>query len=107
VVQFGAGSVVLRWLIDQAARAAVHLAADFRRTERNRIMEVAYRFAGFTDRPCACLDHLAARQTDPEQADPDQTGIQVLHIEPSTQPAPNVMRLAAPELTTMDGLCHV
>jgi len=102
VVQFGAGSVLLRWLIDQAARAAVHLAADFRRTERNRIMEVAYRFAGFTDQLCACLDHLSARQVDPEQA-----GIQLLHVEPSPQPAPGAMRLAAPELTTMDGLCHV
>jgi hypothetical protein len=51
---------------------------------------------------CACLDHLAARRVDPEQA-----GIQVLHIEPSPQPAPSAMRLVAPELTTMDGLCHV
>ena len=49
VVSFGAGAVILNWLIDQAARAGVHLAADFRPTDRNRMMDIAYRFAGFTD----------------------------------------------------------
>ena len=53
VVSFGAGSVLLRWLTDQAAAAGAHLVADFRPTDRNRMMEVAYRFAGFTDEPAA------------------------------------------------------
>ncbi|MFF1795338.1 HAD-IIIC family phosphatase, partial [Kitasatospora sp. NPDC058263] len=47
VVTFGAGAVILNWLIDQAARSGAHLVADFRRTERNRMMDIAYRFAGF------------------------------------------------------------
>ena len=55
VVSFGAGTVILNWLIDQAARGGVHLAADFRRTDRNRMMDIAYRFAGFAEDPCACL----------------------------------------------------
>lgn len=59
VVPFGAGSVLLRWLVDRAAAAGVHLVADFRRTDRNRIMEVAYRFAGFTETTCECQAALA------------------------------------------------
>ena len=31
VVSFGAGAAILNWLVDQAARAGVHLVADFRR----------------------------------------------------------------------------
>ena len=54
VVSFGVGAAILRWLTDQAAGAGVHLMADFRRTERNRMMEIAYRFAGLDDAPCAC-----------------------------------------------------
>lgn len=54
VVSFGIGSVILDWLIKRAADGGAHLVADFRRTERNRIMEVAYRFAGFSDLACNC-----------------------------------------------------
>ncbi|MFG3055730.1 HAD-IIIC family phosphatase [Kitasatospora sp. NPDC048239] len=90
VVSFGAGAVLLRWLTDQAAAASVHLAADFRRTDRNRIMEVAYRFAGFEDVACDCLAAL------PE---PDAEGVQRLHIEPAAQPEPTTMRLHAPQLS--------
>ncbi|WP_300081939.1 acyl-CoA dehydrogenase family protein [Propioniciclava sp.] len=43
----GAGGTLLRWLGDAAYQAGVLLAADFVRTERNRVMEVAYRLAGF------------------------------------------------------------
>lgn len=50
----GAGSVMLNWLTGQAARAAVHLVADFRATPRNRIAELAYRFAGFGESSCGC-----------------------------------------------------
>lgn len=60
VVSFGAAAAILRWLIDQAASAGVHLAADFRATDRNRMMEVAYRFAGFTDQACPCTADLPA-----------------------------------------------
>ncbi|MEU0939847.1 MULTISPECIES: HAD-IIIC family phosphatase [unclassified Embleya] len=86
VVSFGAGAVLLRWLTDAAARAEVHLVADFRRTERNRMMEVAYRFAGFTTATCACLDSFSP----PE-------GTECLHLEPVRQDAPTTMRVLTPE----------
>lgn len=87
VVQFGAGAVLLRWLIDAARGADVHLWADFRRTDRNRMMEVAYRFAGFTDDPCPCGTW---------QADE----VQRLHLTPTAQQAPTTMQVSAPVLTT-------
>lgn len=87
VVSFGAGAVLLRWLTDAAARAGVHLVADFRRTERNRMMMVAYRFAGFTTAECACL----ASFSPPE-------GTECLHLEPVRQDPPTTMRVTGPEL---------
>lgn len=89
VVAFGAGAVILNWLIDGAARAGAHLAADFRRTDRNRMMEVAYRFGGFTDDACACLDGLGPR---------DNEEIQRLHLLPERRPEPTTMRLTSPDL---------
>ncbi|MGC0421411.1 HAD-IIIC family phosphatase [Embleya sp. AB8] len=86
VVSFGAGAVLLRWLTDAAARAGAHLVADFRRTERNRMMEVAYRFAGFTTTDCACLASFAP----PE-------GTECLHLEPVRQDPPTTMRVIAPD----------
>ncbi|HTJ66851.1 MAG TPA: HAD-IIIC family phosphatase [Actinospica sp.] len=56
VMSFGAGSVLLRWLTGRAAEAGVHLAADLRRTGRNRQMEIAYAFAGFEPIACDCLE---------------------------------------------------
>ncbi|UQI47377.1 HAD-IIIC family phosphatase [Streptomyces sp. HU2014] len=101
VVSLGAGTALLRWLTDQAHRAGVHLTADFRPTERNRMMEVAYRFAGFTgaeEDPCPCLPG-----PDPAGADarPDGSGSPVgrLHLVPSAQPAPDTLRLEAPDLS--------
>lgn len=88
VVSFGAGAVILNWLNDQAARAGAHLVADFRRTERNRMMEIAYRFAGYDDRSCDCLATI-------EAAD----GVQRLHLVTSAQNPPATMRLAAPDLS--------
>ncbi|GGR82887.1 hypothetical protein GCM10010269_22500 [Streptomyces humidus] len=86
VVSFGAGAVLLRWLTDAAARAGVHLVADFRRTERNRMMEVAYRFAGFTVADCACLATFSPGE-----------GAECLHLEPVRQDPPTTMRVFAPE----------
>lgn len=91
VVALGAGAVILAWLSDQAYRTGVHLAADFRRTERNRVMEVAYRFSGYTDDPCPCVDDIA------EDAPED---VQRLHLVPAHQPPPATMALYAPELMT-------
>jgi methoxymalonate biosynthesis protein len=90
VVSFGAGTVILNWLIDQAARNGAHLAADFRPTDRNRMMDIAYRFAGFTNEDCACLTQpgLASR--------PD--GIQCLHLTADQRPRPTTMRLDSPDL---------
>lgn len=92
VVTFGAGAVLLNWLVDQAARNDVHVLADFRRTDRNRMMDIAYRFAGFTDEPCACL----ARQAGPHE--PAADGIQVLHLAADRREGPTTMTVTAPEL---------
>jgi methoxymalonate biosynthesis protein len=90
VVAFGAGTVLLNWLADQAAAAGVHLVADFRRTDRNRMMEVAYRFAGFGDDPCACDADLRAG-TD---------GVGRLHLLPHRQcTAATTMAVHAIDLT--------
>jgi len=89
VVTFGAGAVLLNWLIDETAKADAHLVADFRPTDRNRMMEIAYRFAGFTTDSCECLAALGARADD---------GIQRLHLPAAPRPAPTTMTLTAPEL---------
>jgi methoxymalonate biosynthesis protein len=92
VVSFGAGSVIINWLIDQAARAGAHLAADFRPTTRNRMMEIAYRFAGFTSDPCACARDLGLRA--------GRDDIQLLHLIAAPREAPTTMRLTSPDLAT-------
>lgn len=86
VVSFGIGAVLLRWLTDRAAAAGVHLAADFRRTERNRMMEIAYRFAGFGEESCSCTDPLTGAEA----------GVQRLHLEPTRQCPPPTMRVLVP-----------
>jgi methoxymalonate biosynthesis protein len=93
VVAFGAGSVLLSWLADQAARAGTHLVADFRRTDRNRMMEVAYRFSGFDDEPCPCGAEL------PPAAESD---IQRLHLLTRRQQPPTTMRVRAVSLGAAD-----
>ncbi|MFF3445194.1 HAD-IIIC family phosphatase [Streptosporangium sp. NPDC002721] len=94
VVSFGAGTVILRWLVDQAARAGAHLVADFRRTDRNRMMEIAYRFSGFSDADCPCVGNLPA---------PDAGGLERLHLVPAPQGPPTTMTLAAPDLGASPG----
>lgn len=81
VVAFGAGSVLLRWLADRAAAADVHLVADFRKTERNRMMEIAYRFAGFSSRRCDCLGAVST------------SDVEHLHLVPQRHEPPTTMRL--------------
>lgn len=93
VVSFGAGAVILNWLIDQAARAGVHLAADFRRTDRNRMMDIAYRFAGFTGDSCTCTAALG-RPADQDGVAP----IQCLHLVAGPRQAPTTMHLTSPDL---------
>ena len=88
VISFGVGAAMLNWLVDQAALAGVHMVADFRATPRNRMMEIAYRFAGFTDADCGCL----ARTPKSDQ-------IQRFHLIPESRPAPDTMRLVAPGLS--------
>jgi methoxymalonate biosynthesis protein len=93
VVSFGVGAAILNWLIDQAAQAGAHLVADFRPTDRNRIMEVAYRFAGFTalaEQDCDCLPAPASAL--------ESKGLQRLHLVPERRPAPATMLLNAPDL---------
>ncbi|QXE33228.1 HAD-IIIC family phosphatase [Streptomyces sp. GMY02] len=90
VVSWGAGATILNWLCDQAARAGVHLVADFRRTERNRMMEIAYRFAGFTDQDCACKSAILHA--------PEIEGTERLHLEPSRQPASSTVTVIAKDI---------
>jgi methoxymalonate biosynthesis protein len=90
VVTFGAGSVLLNWLVDQAAQAGAHLAADFRPTTRNRMMDVAYRFAGFTDEPCDCLSDIGLTA--------DRGDIQCLHLRADRREAPSTMKILSPDL---------
>jgi methoxymalonate biosynthesis protein len=97
VVSFGAGAVIIAWLIDQAARAGVHLAADFRPTERNRMMDIAYRFAGFTNDQCECLGQLGAST--------DRREIQCLHLVAARQASPSTMRLLSPDLAADHSPC--
>ena len=87
VVSFGVGATVLTWLIGHAADAGVHLVADFRPTERNRIMEITYRFLGFQDSSCPCHDLLS-----------QQDDIQRLHLVPGRREVPTAVRLIAPDL---------
>jgi methoxymalonate biosynthesis protein len=89
VVSFGAGAVLLNWLIDQAARAGVHLAADFRPTERNRMMDIAYRFAGLSQEPCQCLAGLGVA---------DGGNVERLHLVAVPRQQATTMRLHAPDL---------
>ncbi|MEU7146394.1 HAD-IIIC family phosphatase [Nocardia sp. NPDC046473] len=86
VVSFGIGTVILNWLISRAQRAGVHLVADFRRTERNRMMEMAYRFAGFTESNCLCIGTLP--ESDAE--------IQRFHLVPDERSVPDTIRFEAP-----------
>jgi methoxymalonate biosynthesis protein len=104
VVSFGAGSVILNWLIDQAAQAGAHLAADFRRTDRNRMMDIAYRFAGFTGDPCECLTDLGPIAGLGSIAGRD--GIQCLHLVAAPRQAPSTMRLASPDLAAGHALAR-
>lgn len=67
----------------------MHLAADFRPTDRNRIMDIAYRFAGFIDEPCPCTSWLELNADD---------GIQCLHLAAAPREAPTTMRLTTPDL---------
>lgn len=90
VVSTGAGAVILNWLADTAAAAGRHLIADFRPTDRNRVMEIAYRFSGFETQACACLTML--------DDDPAEDGVQRLHQVPSRRPGPSTMALTTPDL---------
>jgi methoxymalonate biosynthesis protein len=90
VVTFGAGSVLLNWLVDQAAQAGAHLAADFRPTSRNRMMDIAYRFAGFTDETCECLAGYGLAG--------DRDDIRCLHLSADRREAPTTMKVVSPDL---------
>jgi methoxymalonate biosynthesis protein len=87
VVSFGVGATVLNWLVSHAADAGVHLVADFRATERNRIMEITYRFLGFNNSACPCHSSV-----------PQRDGIERMHLVPEPREAPTTMHLDAPDL---------
>ncbi|AUS80794.1 hypothetical protein C1701_23335 [Actinoalloteichus sp. AHMU CJ021] len=94
VVSFGVGGVILNWIEDQAAQNGAHLVADFRRTERNRMMEVAYRFAGFDNQDCACRAEIGPSATE---------GVRQLHLRAARRESPDTLRLTAPDLAHRPG----
>jgi FkbH-like protein len=49
IVSRGVGSILINHIINEALRNNARLQADFVRTKRNRMMHVAYRFAGFRE----------------------------------------------------------
>jgi methoxymalonate biosynthesis protein len=66
-----------------------HLAADFRPTDRNRMMDIAYRFAGFTGDACECVAGL----------DPlDDDRVERLHLLPTARDGATTMTVSSPEL---------
>lgn len=89
VVSFGTGTVILNWLVNQAALNDVHMVADFRPTDRNRMMEIAYRFAGFAEDPCGCIDGILPT---PEE------GIQRLHLFAERRDPPTTFTIEALDL---------
>lgn len=93
VISVGVGTVILNWLSDQAALSNVHLAADFRPTGRNRLMDVAYRFAGYSDEECSCLAKIGKAS--------GQAEISSLHLIPERRIPPTTMRLVTPQLLNM------
>ncbi|WP_145332261.1 HAD family hydrolase [Paenibacillus xylanexedens] len=48
VMSRGAGSVLLTYIMREARQQGKQMLADFRETGRNRMMNISYRFAGFT-----------------------------------------------------------
>jgi methoxymalonate biosynthesis protein len=92
---FGAGDILLSWLVDQAAQANVHLVGDFRPTNRNADMESLYRSTmRFDDTDCECTTRLSPA------ADP---ATQRLHRIPERIPAPPEMtRVTSPTLGVPD-----
>ncbi|MCX5123637.1 HAD family hydrolase [Streptomyces sp. NBC_00347] len=89
VVFSGAGTILLRWLADAAAKAGVHLVADFRKTDRNRMAEVAYSFAGFRSEDCDCVEEI------PPASEP---GVERLHLTPTQQEPPSTMTVYATDV---------
>lgn len=49
VMSRGVGTVLLHYLINRARREGVGLQAEFKPTDRNRIMNITYKFAGFRE----------------------------------------------------------
>lgn len=92
VVSFGVGAALLNWLTGEAAAAGAHLLADFRRTDRNRMMEIAYRFAGFDDGDCACRAAVPAA---------DVPEVELLHLVTEHRDPPATMRLTTPRLASV------
>lgn len=90
VVSFGTGGTILNWLVNEAAAAGLHMVADFRPTNRNRMMEVAYRFAGFAPSACERCTSLIHRALLDEVPGAE---VQRLHLVPSYRTPSSTMTL--------------
>ncbi|WP_344981594.1 HAD-IIIC family phosphatase [Streptosporangium fragile] len=90
-IAYGVGAALLRWIIEEARRAGVHVNADFRTTARNRMMEVAYRFAGLKVEECNCLSPAAPIEE-----------VTHLHLVPTVQPPTSTLRIVAVDLAVSE-----
>jgi methoxymalonate biosynthesis protein len=63
--------------------------AGFKHTDRNRIMEIAYRFAGFGTAVCTCTAGI-----------PSGGELERLHLVPARQEVPDVLRVMASDLSS-------
>ena len=49
VMSRGVGTVLMSYILQEAKKAGVRFLADFKKTDRNRMMYVSYKFANFTE----------------------------------------------------------
>lgn len=68
VLSKGIGSVFLKYIMIRARESNVRLRAEFVRTERNRIMYITYKFAGF--REVASSDELIVLENNLDEVPP-------------------------------------
>jgi methoxymalonate biosynthesis protein len=65
------------------------------------MMEIAYRFAGFTDEACGCMAALGTGGNGQDGVDGAAgTGIERMHLIPARRSEPATMRLISPDLAS-------
>jgi len=80
VMSRGVGNVLLNHIMRLAAEAGARLRAEFIPTDRNRIMFVTYRFAGF--RPAGKRDNVDLLEAPLDDVPPPPDHV-VVHVDPA------------------------